>query len=103
MSGKKGFEDEKKYPLYFPVFKHTNSGYAFVYNGNKKDTSTIYVWHKKFISDLNNKFHGYPVVNIRSDKESGFNNKAGFLGKFTTLQKRKDDTHILMARINNFS
>ena len=55
------------------------------------------------MSELNKKFHGYPIVNVRSDAEAGWNNKRGFLGKFTTLQKRKDDKHILMARIDNFA
>ena len=53
--------------------------------------------------DLKDKFSGYPVVNIRYDKKSWLNNKAGYLGEYTTLQKRKDDKHILMARVNNFA
>ena len=63
-----------EYPEYFPVFMHTNSGYVFIYEGNKKDEHSQNEWQKKFKDELEENFHGYPIVNVRFDAESGFKN-----------------------------
>ena len=60
-------------------------------------------WQRQFISDLLNKFPGSQVVTARSDKQSGWDDNAGHIGEFTTMQKVKDDRHGLIARINNFA
>ena len=70
---------------------------------NKKDERSQNEWQKKFKDELEKTFPGYPIVNVRSDAESGFKNNLKILGSKTTFQKQKDDTHILMAKINNFA
>ena len=91
------------YPEYFPVFMHTSSGYGFIYEGNKKNDGSQNEWQKKFKDELEENFPGYPIVNVRSDAESGFKNNLKIHGSKTRFQKQKDDTHILMAKINNFA
>ena len=64
--------DKYNYPEYYPVFMHTNSGYVFLYEGNKKDENPQNEWQKKFKDELEKEFPGYPIVNVRSDAEPGF-------------------------------
>ena len=79
------FKNENDYPLYFPLFMHTNGGYVFIYGSNNKDENTQNAYQRTFRKDLREKFPGYPIVNVRSDAEPGFTNKLKILGE--DLQK----------------
>ena len=54
------------------------------------------------MSDLHEKFPGYPVVNIRSDMESWLNNKEGILGQFTTMLKKLETFIFPIGGIDHF-
>ena len=71
----KEYRNKQEYPEYFPVFMHTNSGYVFVYDDNRKDEKSQNDWRREFKQELERTFPGYPIVNVRSDAESGFTNK----------------------------